>query len=165
MERKLALEILGSTSELEVFFRTYEMHEDLENLLRHSARYSELFQLHLEQGNLERALGVVVDTKSQADTLVNPSANLTKLMDFVLAGRLVQRIKVDDLESSLVNEENHFPLDCEARVKLWDAGAKYLKSVDSSTCSPLVDLEDSTVQTFISIIVSHKQSINALLLH
>ena len=84
--RKDAIYNLGSLQAQESCFIEYWMLEDLAELYLAQERHVDLLKLHLQQGDMEKALSVPFNNESAADI---PEDRILEIVDYVAAKQLV----------------------------------------------------------------------------
>ena len=87
--RKDAIYNLGSLEAQELCFVEYQMVEELAELYLTQRRYVDLFRLHLQQGNLEKALSVPFNNEMVVDI---PEQRILDVIDHVAAKHLLENL-------------------------------------------------------------------------
>ena len=85
--RKDAIHNLGSLRAQELCFIEYQMLEDLAGLYVAQGRYVDLLKLHLQQGNLEKALSIPFNDDTALDI---PEQRILEILDYVAAKQFLR---------------------------------------------------------------------------
>ena len=91
-----AIHNLGSLEAQELCFMEYQMCEELAKLYLAQERHLDLFKLHLQQGDLEKALSVPFNE----DTATNiPEQQISEIVDYVAAERVLGHSHLPSIET------------------------------------------------------------------
>lgn len=156
--QKNALQIIGTTTDLRLYFVKYGMIEELADLYLAEDKPADCIDLLLENGLLDRALEVFLNQSVRMNV---PEKTVLKILDYVWAGRyfiqsttLIEKASPDILESwksdAVTSRNNQWKLlSC---IKSYPSGCRRHDPL-------LSDIEDPTIRYFrglLEIINIHK---------
>ncbi|KAL9035291.1 MAG: hypothetical protein Q9180_004939, partial [Flavoplaca navasiana] len=150
--RKEIISLMGPSKELEDLLRRYEIYDVLEELLLQEKRFSDLFRLRCDLGNLDGALELTLRGK-QIGPLVDVEEQIQQLTDHVVTGRLLDNLKrrkkisdkiLGDLRKSATTEQ-------QKRVREWSLAVNCLESDDGLSVSKLRQIHSDLMRLVIAL--------------
>ncbi|KAL8877608.1 MAG: hypothetical protein Q9198_004406 [Flavoplaca austrocitrina] len=129
---------MGPSKEREDLLRRYEIYDVLEELLLQEKRFSDLFRLRCDLGDLDGALELTL-RGNQIGPLVGVEDQIQQLTDHVVTGRLLDNLKrrkkvsdktLGDLRKSATTEQ-------QKRVREWSLAINCLESDDGLSVSKI----------------------------
>lgn len=151
--KKICIDLLGSESEKEQFYRDFEMTEELVTMYTDQKRYRELYYLLIEEGRLERALHIALVGnlyESIPDGEIEQAFNLIQAESF--------QHGIDDNFDPYSRLRGHEP--CPASLLLaaaqWKATASVLATAQSREMETetITGITDKTIRECLCFLVS-----------
>lgn len=153
--RELTINILGSDDQKELFFKEFDMVDQLSELYRCRGRTRELYSLFVENGMLDSALYAATSC-ALADDI--PVSELEAILHYLHAETFFCSGGGIDMENhsfkTLRSTLNLSP-SLKTAITLWDAARHVLTSFDQCESSAShADLTESCVKSFLLLFVS-----------
>ena len=147
---------MGSSKEREDLLRRYEIYDVLDELLLQEKRFSDLFRLRCDLGDLDGALELTLRGK-QIGPLVDVEEQIQQLTDHVVTGRLLDNLKrrkkisdkiLGDLKKSATTEQ-------QKRVREWSLAINCLESDDGLSVSKIGLIHSDLMRLVIALQVTN----------
>ena len=152
--RKDAIHNLGSLQAQESCFIEYRMLEDLAELYLARERHVDLLKLHLQQGDLEKALSVPFNNETAADI---PEDRIFEIVDYVAAKQLVGQLNPPSVGTGFDLPEVFKTNTVRGRLNQWNMGLgkRWAPLAEGKVHDQtLMELEHADIKQFISLQVS-----------
>ena len=149
-----AIHNLGSLEAQELCFMEYQMFEELAKLYLTQGRHLDLFKLHLQQGDLEKALSVSFNE----DTATNISEQqISEIVDYVAAERVLGHLNLPSIETGFDLHKAFKTNAVNKRLNQWNMGLtkRWAPLLESTLPDQTpVELGYSDIKQFMSLQVS-----------
>ena len=152
--RKDAIHNLGSPQAQELCFIEYKMLEDLAELYLVQGRNVDLLKLHLQQGDVEKALSVPFNNDTAIDI---PEERMLEIVDYVAAKRLLENSTSPSSRTDFDLPEVFKTNAVRRRLNQWNMGLRkrWAPSAEGNLHDhTLMELEHADIRQFISLQVS-----------
>ncbi|KAL1999926.1 hypothetical protein VTN02DRAFT_3799 [Thermoascus thermophilus] len=152
--RAKTVNLLGSDTEKESFFREFDMVDQLVDLYRSKRRYQEIYYIYLEHGQLSMALDIVMTHNLFA---VIPTHELETVFHYIQVGdifsrRIIQRVAGIQQISDLRTTFGSTPLADVASQ--WERAHRIFTSIDNpEEVIEISALDDGIIKDFICLFI------------
>ena len=150
----MTISILGSDDQKELFFKEFDMIDQLSELYRSQGRFRKLYSLWVENGELISALDTAI-SYSLVDDI--PIKELEIILHYLQAGTLFTRSGDVDVEMRCFDKFRSMltlPPSLRAAASLWDSSRRVLISFNEwESFAHQPSLRQSCVKDFLSLFV------------
>ncbi|KAI4257414.1 MAG: hypothetical protein L6R42_005670, partial [Xanthoria sp. 1 TBL-2021] len=161
--RKEVISLLGSSKEREELLTRYEIYDVLEELLLEEKRFSDLFRLRYDLGNLDGALELVL-RGGKAEPSVGSEEEVQRLVDYAVTGRIVdntrRRKRVSD--KILIDLKKLPTHGQQKRIREWSSAINCLKDEGPSSYLKFGQMDDLVMKLVISLLVLDPDSLRSI---